>query len=585
MTDWFYIFMINIGLKSSLIFLFGWLLQVLLKKWRAAHRYAVWKILCGLLLLLPLTYLIAWQPTLYTPEPTEIIEDLPVPYRVLDLSNEKSSLPTTQLAAQGTSLEADTANSKSIYRSTDPLFLCIVFGIALLGLFMVAEAIILAYIIRKSHIGHDEIWEERMVFHKSTLGLLRPVQLVFSDYIKIPFTYGWKKPIILIPESEREWTTEEIDTIILHELCHIRQGDFAFNVILQLIKCLYWWHPLCWWAIKKIRLTCEQSCDESVVNAGITHLAYAQQLVQLADRFQVKSNWRAQLSVPMLRNTDLKNRVTQLLRLARDQQSEERTKIPARIFGSTLCLIPLLFLNLPAGESGLNASRLGTLLLHLEKPDVGTKVASLKALGIRKYQRALIPVLEHLEHPDPRVRAAAAWALGEMGDDQAIVPLVNLINDRVDCVQERALLSLGTFGSTKTFYAVTDGRNDGSPVVRKATLWTLYRIGCMPAFHLVSNHLDDPDEGVRMLSERLIRNFDSRKLKNWILGMNLDYGRDFAYEHFSGIQKTGCTELFVERLSGQDDVLAAAVKQAVAETPHKYVIDAIQDILANRVEE
>ena len=551
MTDWFNIFLVNIAVKSSLIILFGLMLHALLKKWNAAHRYVVWKMLCGLLLLLPLAYLVAWNPVLFSPEPMDIVQRLPIPYHLQESPDGSGVLTSGQLAPRSDAPTAEpeiAANSRLSPTHPGLPFSIVLIGGLVLGFAILIEVIMLSYIIRKSKAGSNTMWTERMIFHQKALGLESKVQLQFSDHIKIPFTYGSKHPVILIPTSKTTWTKEEIDTIILHELCHIRQGDFTFNLILQAIKCLFWWNPLCWIAIRKTRLVCEQACDELVVNSGIPHLAYAGQLVKLAEHFQGKGNWAGQLSVPMLRNTDLKNRVLQLIHLAKNEQRRAWPDRPAWLFGAALFLIPVLFCNLPANQLELNTFGVSTLLFKLEKPSITSKVESLRALGIGKHKNALIPVLKHLKHHDPRVRAAAAWALGEFGDDQAITPLVNLINDKVDCVQERALLSLGTFGYTRTFYAVMNGRKDSSPEVRKATLWTLYRIGCMPAFHLVSSHLNDPDEGVRHLAGRLIRNFDSKKLQKWILRLELEHSRDFAYEHFSGIQKMGCLELFTRTI-------------------------------------
>ena len=60
----------------------------------------------------------------------------------------------------------------------------------------------------------------------------------------MPFTYGLLRPVIVLPESADEWTTDRRRSVLLHELAHVRRRDLLTNAIVQLACAVYWFHPL-----------------------------------------------------------------------------------------------------------------------------------------------------------------------------------------------------------------------------------------------------------------------------------------------------------------------------------------------------
>jgi bla regulator protein BlaR1 len=71
------------------------------------------------------------------------------------------------------------------------------------------------------------------------------------------------------------------DTLLLHELAHLRRGDHRVRW-LELVVCgLYWWHPVAWWACRALRDAEEECCDAWVVWAAPeAGPAYASTLVE-----------------------------------------------------------------------------------------------------------------------------------------------------------------------------------------------------------------------------------------------------------------------------------------------------------------
>jgi beta-lactamase regulating signal transducer with metallopeptidase domain len=79
-------------------------------------------------------------------------------------------------------------------------------------------------------------------------------------------------------------TEDQRDTLLLHELAHLRRGDVWVRWLEMAVTGLYWWLPLVWWARRELRQAEEECCDAWVVRAlpGASR-AYARALVEAVD--------------------------------------------------------------------------------------------------------------------------------------------------------------------------------------------------------------------------------------------------------------------------------------------------------------
>lgn len=58
---------------------------------------------------------------------------------------------------------------------------------------------------------------------------------------------------------------DQRDTLLAHELAHLRRRDHWVRPLELLATALYWWHPAVWWARYELREAEEQCCDAWVV--------------------------------------------------------------------------------------------------------------------------------------------------------------------------------------------------------------------------------------------------------------------------------------------------------------------------------
>ena len=77
---------------------------------------------------------------------------------------------------------------------------------------------------------------------------------------------GSLRPVILLPrELWRRLGSCERDLLLAHELMHVRRGDHCVRWFETLVRAVYWWHPVAWWAAKRLRQAEEECCDAAVL--------------------------------------------------------------------------------------------------------------------------------------------------------------------------------------------------------------------------------------------------------------------------------------------------------------------------------
>ncbi len=125
-----------------------------------------------------------------------------------------------------------------------------------------------------------KLFTELKAFH---IGIKRTVTLWYSTAIQAPLTFGFFKPVILLPFNlVNTISMAEAEAIILHELAHIKSKDYLLNWLLVATETLYFFNPFIRIMAGKIRLEREKNCDVQVINFNYPGLLYAQTLLKIA---------------------------------------------------------------------------------------------------------------------------------------------------------------------------------------------------------------------------------------------------------------------------------------------------------------
>jgi beta-lactamase regulating signal transducer with metallopeptidase domain len=101
------------------------------------------------------------------------------------------------------------------------------------------------------------------------LGLARCPAVYFVAGQVPPLLWAAGGPArVLLPAALWERLTgEQRETLLAHELAHLRRRDHWVRWLELAALGLYWWHPVAWWARRQIQEAEEQCCDAWVVAA------------------------------------------------------------------------------------------------------------------------------------------------------------------------------------------------------------------------------------------------------------------------------------------------------------------------------
>jgi beta-lactamase regulating signal transducer with metallopeptidase domain len=142
---------------------------------------------------------------------------------------------------------------------------------------------------------------------------VRRVTLCHSDRLQVPTAIGFVKPLVVIPSwAQHELSSIELNSILIHELAHLRRFDDWTNLAQQILKALLFFHPAVWWIESHLALEREMACDDAVLASTGNPHGYAQCLVSIAEKtFLRRGLALAHAIVNRMRQTSL--RVSRIL--------------------------------------------------------------------------------------------------------------------------------------------------------------------------------------------------------------------------------------------------------------------------------
>src|SRR4051812_20226957 len=145
----------------------------------------------------------------------------------------------------------------------------------------------------------------------------RPVQLLISGEAKVPAAIGFFRPAVVLPAwLLEEMSAKEVRHVAIHELSHLRRWDDWTNLLQQIVKALFFFHPAVWWMESRISLEREMACDDSVLQRSPNPREYAECLARIAERsFLHRGLAMAQAAVSRVQQTS--QRVARILQLER----------------------------------------------------------------------------------------------------------------------------------------------------------------------------------------------------------------------------------------------------------------------------
>jgi beta-lactamase regulating signal transducer with metallopeptidase domain len=168
-------------------------------------------------------------------------------------------------------------------------------------------------------------------------GISRPLTVLLHEDVPAPVTCGWSNPTIVLPMDARDWSEADLQRAFVHELEHVRRGDWPMQLAARAICASYWFHPLVWIAWRQLCLESERACDDAVVNRT-GQADYAEQLVTLAERL---ARSQAQPVLSMANRSDLSVRVRAVLDRTQLRGRAGASLVAATVAAASVCVLAL----------------------------------------------------------------------------------------------------------------------------------------------------------------------------------------------------------------------------------------------------
>lgn len=327
-------------LQGSVILLLGCLTAVLLRWRRRAQEEnrLLWCAIWFAVATIPLAGMIMpkWEPwTLPSPREAPTVplahssptrpSIVPAPATTMPALPEQATLPE--------SIDTPRTNKEPIR-----FWLALFWGLGaslMAGRLLLSQCLLLRLSRRSDPVS--EAWRDDLQEIARTLQFRRVPRIAQSSKVKIPLTWGFFRPIIVIPPSALALPAEQRRFVLWHECQHMKRHDVRWLTLAQGTLCLHWINPLAWWALSRLRFAQEQTCDDAIVMGQPDSAApYAEFLLQTARQHaaapqRVSSGLFRPLALAIFspRMSTLKNRLTHILNanMKRTTTSRRRSSI------------------------------------------------------------------------------------------------------------------------------------------------------------------------------------------------------------------------------------------------------------------
>ena len=307
----------------------------------------------------------------------------------------------------GSSVQATSAGIDAVHLAAyAPLALTVMLVLYLAGVATVLIPTIVASISVRRSLGRGRQvnavrWTSVVREVSDRLGIRRRVRLFISADATVAMTWGFLRPVIVLPSIVEEWNDEQRRMVLLHELAHVRAGDWLFALGARIVCALFWFHPGVGWVARGLREDCELACDDRVIAAGVRRSDYAELLMTAADRMPRSALPRG-VALALARRRGLRARLAAVLDGRHDVRPLARGSAAAAIAFTLGVAGPMSIVQLAPTRDVLT-----TLMLDATWE---SRAYAVIGLAERADSVAVARSVAELD-PSPRVRAWAKYAL------------------------------------------------------------------------------------------------------------------------------------------------------------------------------
>ncbi len=250
-------------------------------------------------------------------------------------------------------------------------------------------------ITREGEVLDDPAWKRLLERFISTVRLTRPVEIKAHPQVIVPLTWGFRHPVVIMPDGTSDWTEETRSSAFFHELSHVKRADFLVMLPVRLSLAVFWFNPLFWVAYRMLKNEQEMACDELVLKAGIRPSTYADNLLSFVRSVRLT---RSPLAVfpgvlGMFGRSQLRDR---LLAILGQKMAFKEVPMKAKVMVTVLVLLALAFIGLAHPRGATATPGPGPVA-----PDSSALSIALAAQAVQAQDVQKAPEKQKKEEPKP----------------------------------------------------------------------------------------------------------------------------------------------------------------------------------------
>jgi bla regulator protein BlaR1 len=260
----------------------------------------------------------------------------------------------------------------------------------------------------------------------SPQNLAAGVPVLATSSLLEPGIFGIVRPVLLLPYGIMNRLTQaQTDTIVAHEMCHVRRRDNLTYALHMVVEALFWFHPLVWWIGARLVEERERACDEAIVQAGADAEVYAEGILNVC-KFYVESPLACASGIS---GSDLKRRIVRIMgeRVARNLDFGRKLLLSAA--GAAALILPVAIGSFHAApilaqsqDAPADLPKYAVATIKPSKADDGRVMLMFKPDGV---SMTGVPVQMMLRAAfgieDDRILGAPGWAKSDHYDIEAKV--------------------------------------------------------------------------------------------------------------------------------------------------------------------
>ena len=172
--------------------------------------------------------------------------------RNFNRSEDLSQVPTTEIAKQSFLTRS---------RMVSISFWILGIGIAI-GLCRFLGGVLGVYLlVRSSRVVLDRGVVDCVELSQAELNYAHRIEVRETQQLQTAAVVGWRQPVLLLSMNWKQWSQDQLRSVIAHEVAHIAHDDYFTNLLAQLGLVLHFYHPLVHWLVRRMRLEQELAAD------------------------------------------------------------------------------------------------------------------------------------------------------------------------------------------------------------------------------------------------------------------------------------------------------------------------------------